>query len=315
MDNKLHLVLGGTGGIGQGVIKDLISRGMNVKAVERSKDAKGVETIKADLLDAEQTKQAIAGAEYVYLCVGLPYFGAVWKENWPRIMTNVIDACAATNAKLIFLDNVYMYGPAPLPVPFDENTSKEPTSVKGLARKVTEQILLDAIAAGKVKAVIGRSADFYGPGAANSLFYITYLARMAAGKAPQWLGSPKAKHTYSLSTDIGRALVELALDDSCYGQTWHLPVGQPIDAYGMLEIFNRELGTKFKLSVMPKFMSVVLSLFVGQLKELKEMAYQFEDDFIMSDAKFRQHFPTFQVTSYDDGVKATVEAYNESSAK
>jgi nucleoside-diphosphate-sugar epimerase len=311
----MHLVLGGTGGVGQAVIKDLITRGLPVKAVERSKDVKGVETIKADLLDAGQTKQAIAGAEYVYLCIGLPYFGKVWTENWPKIMNNVIEACVDTNAKLIFLDNIYMYGPAPLPVPFDENTSKQPTSVKGQARKVTEQILLDAMAAGKVKAVIGRSADFYGPGAVNTLFYSTFLTRMATGKAPQWLGSVTAKHTYSYSLDNGRALVELALDDSCYGQTWHLPVGQPIDVAKVLEMFNKEFNAQYKLAVIPRFMNIILSAFIGQLRELKEMAYQFDDEYVMSDAKFRQHFPAFQTTSYEQGIKEMVAAYKESATK
>ena len=311
----MHLVLGGSGAVGQGVVKELIARGLPVKAVERSKDVKGIETIKADLLDAGQTKQAIAGAEYVYLCVGLPYFGAYWTENWPKVMTNVIEACVAANAKLIFLDNIYMYGPAPLPVPFDENTFKQPTSVKGLARKVTEQILLDAMAAGKVKAVIGRSADFYGPGAVNTLFYSTFLTRMAAGKAPQWLGSVTAKHTYSYTFDNGRALVELALDDSCYGQTWHLPVGQPIDVAKVLEMFNKEFNAQYKLSVLPKFMSNFLSLFMSQLKELKEMAYQFNDDYVMSDAKFRQHFPAFQTTSYEQGIKASIDSYKELNVK
>ena len=311
----MHLVLGGSGGVGQGVVKELITRGLPVKAVERSKDVKGVETIKADLLDAGQAKQAIAGAEFVYLCIGLPYFGAYWTENWPKVMTNVVEACAATNAKLIFLDNIYMYGPAPLPVPFDENTSKEPTSVKGLARKVTEQILLDAMAAGKVKAVIGRSADFYGPAAVNTLFYSTFLTRMAAGKAPQWLGSVTARHTYSYTLDNGRALVELALDDSCYGQTWHLPVGQPIDANNVLDMFNKEFNAQYKLAVIPRFMNIILSAFMSQLKELKEMAYQFNDEYVMSDVKFRQHFPAFQVTSYQQGIKEMVAAYKESVIK
>ena len=311
----MHLVLGGSGGVGQGVVKELITRGLPVKAVERSKDVKGVETIKADLLDAGQAKQAIAGAEFVYLCIGLPYFGAYWTENWPKVMTNVVEACAATNAKLIFLDNIYMYGPAPLPVPFDENTSKEPTSVKGLARKVTEQILLDAMAAGKVKAVIGRSADFYGPAAVNTLFYSRLFTRIAAGKAPQWVGSVTARHTYSYTLDNGRALVELALDDSCYGQTWHLPVGQPIDVAQVLEMFNKEFNAQYKLAVIPRFMNIILSAFMSQLKELKEMAYEFNDEYVMSDVKFRQHFPAFQVTSYQQGIKEMVAAYKESVIK
>ena len=90
-------------------------------------------------------------------------------------MQNVINACIETNATLIFFDNVYMYGPSPLTIPFDENHPQKPSTKKGLARKQTADLLLKAIDENKLKAVIARSADFYGPFAVNSSFYISFL--------------------------------------------------------------------------------------------------------------------------------------------
>jgi nucleoside-diphosphate-sugar epimerase len=104
-----HLVLGASGSVGSAVVAELQSRKLLVEAVERSKDVPGLKTIKADLLDHSSAKNAIDGAAFVYLCVGLPYEAKYWEENWPKLMKNVVDACIATGAKLIFLDNIYMY--------------------------------------------------------------------------------------------------------------------------------------------------------------------------------------------------------------
>lgn len=39
------------------------------------------------------------------------------------------------------------------------------------------------------------------------------------------------------------------------------------------------------------------------------MSYQYKTDYIMSDTKFRQRFPDFTSTSYEDGVTAMVDHF------
>lgn len=170
MDKALHTVLGATGGVGTAVVAELSRRGLPVRVVERSKNVPGFTVVKADLLDAAQAHKAIEGSAYVYLCVGLAYDIKVWQRDWPVVMQNVTDACAAAGAVIIFLDNVYMYGPAPLSVPFDENHPQEPETRKGKFRKALADGLLQQFASGRLRGLIGRAADFYGPGAPNSFF-------------------------------------------------------------------------------------------------------------------------------------------------
>ncbi len=221
-------------------------------------------------------------------------------------MQNVIDACEKAQAKLIFLDNIYMYA-SPLPVPFDESTPQNPNSKKGKARKQTADLMIKALRDNKIKGLIGRSADFYGEGAVNSPFYISFLERMLQDKGPQTLVSADIEHTYADVLDNGRALVELALNDDCYGEVWHLPVGEPITTNGMLAIFNEKLGSNYKVSVMPPLLKKILPIFIPIIKEAKEMEYQFEQKYVMSDNKFRKRFPNFKVSSYQDGVNRMVE--------
>lgn len=309
MKNQIHTVLGASGATGQAVIKELQNRNLNFNAVERSKKLTGIETIQADLLNLDETVKAIQESSFVYLCVGLPYQSKVWARDWPIVMHNVITACVQANAKLIFFDNVYMYGPHPLSQPFNETHPQHPTTKKGLARKQTTDLLLQAIADKKINGVIGRSADFYGDHAVNSPIYISFLQNMLKGKAPQVLGEKRITHTYAYSGDNGKALVALALDETTYGQVWHLPVGEPITFDEVNEILNKAIDTNFKLSYMPKVMRKVLSVVIPPIGEVEEMLYQFQSPYEMNFDKFKEHFPDFQITSYKDGIKRMVQSF------
>jgi nucleoside-diphosphate-sugar epimerase len=64
-------------------------------------------------------------------------------------MQSVISACEKAKARLIFFDNVYMYGPAPPKVPFDETHIQSPISKKGIVRKKIAGMLLESHNAGR----------------------------------------------------------------------------------------------------------------------------------------------------------------------
>ncbi|MDZ4793991.1 MAG: NAD-dependent epimerase/dehydratase family protein [Bacteroidota bacterium] len=311
MEKQLHTVLGASGATGRAVVQELQKRKLSIRAVERTTKINGIDTVEADLLNKNEAIKAIQDSSFVYLCVGLPYRSDIWLKNWPLIIKNVIDACVATNAKLIFFDNIYMYGPPPLTIPFDENHLQHPTTKKGIARKQTADLLLEVMKDKKIDAVIGRSADFYGPFAVNSLFYISFLERMLQKKVPQVIATSGVKHTYAYAVDNGKALVLLALEPAANGQVYHLPVGEPKTIEEIASIFNKELGTTFNVSFLPPFMRKILSLFIPVLKEAGEMLYQFNNEYIMSFDKFKKQFPEFKVTSYEEGIKEMVRNFKD----
>jgi nucleoside-diphosphate-sugar epimerase len=300
--------------VGAAVVQELVQRGLPVRAVQRSGrgnfESNQVEIMAADILNAQQTLAAVQGATHVYLCVGLPYRTVQWQSEWPVVMRNVIAACEQVGAKLIFLDNIYMYGPAPLANPITESHEQRPTSRKGAVRKQIADKLLQAHQSGRVQAVIGRSAEFYGP-STNSTLYISFLQNLLKGKAPQTIGKLDVPRTFAHASDNGRALVELALDETTCGEVWHLPVSRPVTLLEVNEQFNRELGSAFKLSGLSPLMLSLLGLFIPPLREIKEMLYQFDSPYIMSDAKFRARFPDFQVTRLEDGIEEMVCFFKE----
>jgi nucleoside-diphosphate-sugar epimerase len=295
-----HAVLGGDGAIGRATVSALQARDLDARALTRAD---------ADATDTAALLKVLNGAEVVYNCVGLRYNSALWTTGFPAISNALVAACEKVGARIVYFDNVYLYGPAPLSAPFDEETPRVPPSKKGKARKSAVEIVMAAHRAGRVQATVGRAADFYGPGAVNSPFYISFLENMLKGKPPQVAMPEGPVHTYAYTLDMGHALVELALDEVAYGQEFHLPVGPAVKVSDIAALFNKELGTSLKVTHIPDIVLQGLSLANSLVREVQEMSYQYKTDYVMSDAKFRSRFAGFQPTSYADGVAAMVEHF------
>ncbi len=310
MSDQLHIVLGSKGAVGQAVVASLMDRGLAYREVNRYPTVDRPNQWKADLLNPADTERSIDGSTHVYLCVGLPYSYAVWEAQWEPLMRNVLDACEKSKSRLIFLDNIYMYS-SPLPVPFDETTPQAPTTRKGRIRKRVADLLETAMEEGRIQGLIGRAADFMGPGARNSVFHILFLENMLKGKPARTLFPKDVKHTYTNVQDCGRALAELALNEDCYGQTWHLPVGEPVTVKEIHRLFNQALKADLPLKVMPLILRSLLKPFVAPVRELDEMMYQFQSPYIMSDKKFKKRFPDFEVSTNEETVEAMVRWFRE----
>lgn len=156
-------ILGAGGAIGNELVKLLALRKQPFRLVGRNPRMVpgATEVHPADLSDKEQTIQAVAGSSIVFLLVGLKYDHKIWSETWPRIMANTIEACKRSNTRLIFFDNVYMYGK--VSGTMTEDTPFNPSSKKGEIRARIATSLINEWKAGGLAAMIARSADFYGP--------------------------------------------------------------------------------------------------------------------------------------------------------
>ena len=297
---EMHVVLGARGAVGSAVDAALQQRRMNVHAVGRGD---------ADARDPAALRSHIAGASHVYLCLGLPYAAAVWERDWPAVMASVLDACTEAGVRPVFLDNTYMYGPPPLAVTITEDHLQQPVTRKGLARKRTADLALAAHREGRVRVVIGRAADFFGPGARNSPFYIRFLENILAGRPPQTLMPLGPRHTYAYTPDLACALVRLALDEPAYGDVWHLPAGPAVTVEEMADLFRHETGRDFRVSYLPPVMARLIGVFSPVVKEVNEMGYQFRSDYVLDWGRFAARFPEFETTPADEGVRAMVGSF------
>jgi nucleoside-diphosphate-sugar epimerase len=299
----MQTILGANGVIGRELANALAQSNTPVRQVSRNprKVNAADEVMAADLLDAAATARAVTGSDVAYLVAGLQYRTEVWRDQWPRVMRNVIDACKRHRVKLVFFDNVYAYGR--VDGAMTEDTPFNPVSRKGEVRAAIATTLLSEMRSGALQAMIVRAADFYGPGAVQSLTDAVVIKRIKTGKAPQWVGNPKAAHTFTFTPDAGRALAVLARTPSAWGQTWHAPTSkEPMSGEGFAQLACEVAGRPFKLQVAPRWMLRLLGLLNSDLRESQEMMYQFEHDYRFDSSKIEAALGLIP-TPYREGIQ------------
>lgn len=305
----MQTILGAGGAIGGPLAKALMEYTDEIRLVSRNPEKinENDQIFAADLTVARQVDKAVKGSEIVYLIVGLAYDIKAWRRHWPLLMRNVIDACIAHHAKLVFFDNVYMYDPAYMDR-MTEGTPFRPVSKKGKIREQLIRMIMDEVEAGKLTALIARAADFYGPGVQSSVLQETVLKNMLQGKKGQWFARLDKKHAFTYTPDAGKATALLGNTPEAYNQTWHLPTShEQLTGRQWIDLFARELGVKPRYQALPIWLLRLIGLFVPLMRELAEMAYQYDRDYFFDSSKFEKKFD-FRITSYERGVKEVVSA-------
>lgn len=208
--------------------------------------------------------------------------------------------------QLIFFDNVYMYGK--VNGAMMEETPFRPISKKGQVRAAIARMLLNEMKAGNIKALIARAADFYGPNAGEkSVIGVLAFDKLLKNKTPQIMVTAEPLHSYTYTTDAAEALYILAQQEESFGQTWHLPTASPaLTGKDFINMIADATNNPHKLQVIPKFIVSVAALFNGLMRELKEMLYQNEYDYVFDSSKFNKAF-NYTPTPYKEGIAKTVE--------
>lgn len=291
MPEKLHVLFGG-GQVGQTLARILLERGKRVRIVKRS--AVGVphdvDLLQGDASDLNFCVQAARGASTVYHCMNPPYYARVWAELLPRYMENLIAAARCNGGRLVVLDNVYMLG-RPHGKPLDEETPPRPCSRKGEIRARVAERMWEAHRRGDIRATAGRASDFYGPGGTLTHLGDQFWRPVVAGKRGRVVVNPSAVHTYHYIPDVAAGLAMLGMaDDDAYGRPWMLPCAPAETMRALVARFSRHLGREIRLTTMPRSILKIAALAVPFLREIDEMLYQWEEPFVINDARFRAHF-------------------------
>lgn len=157
--------------------------------------------------------------------------------------------------------------------------------------------------------MIARCADYYGPGEIEtSMLWQTVIKPLKEGKKANWMGSPNFKHSFTYTPDAGKATALLGNTADSYNQVWHLPTApDPLTGKEWIEAFASELGTKADYRRAPKPMVRLIGLFIAIMKEMVEMIYQYERDYVFDSSKFEKRFEV-KPTPYAEGIKITVKA-------
>ena len=305
----MQTILGSGGAIGVELAKALTTYTNNIRLVSRNpqKVNDTDQLFTADITKPNEVLKAVEGSEVVYLTAGFPYNLKTWQKTWPAVMKNVIDACKHHNARLVFFDNIYVYDQNYLN-PITEETPINPPSEKGKVRAQIANMILEEIKYGNLTALIARCADYYGPNIKNtSMLTETVFKNLSKGKKANWLGSVKFKHSFTFTPDAGKATALLGNTDGAYGEVWHLPTApNPFTGEEWIKNIAEEMGVEAKIQAAPKFLVKIMGLFMPIMKEMVEMIYQYDRDYIFDSSKFEKRFD-FSPTPYLEGIKSIVD--------
>lgn len=282
-------VIFGTGPLGLAVARRLRSAEKRVRMVNRSGRADvphDVEVAAADATDPVSARDVCAGAAVVFHCANGPY--GRWAQTLPPLMNGIIAGAAGAGAKLVYGDNLYMYGP--VTGPLTEDLPYRPIGPNTAVRAELATNLMEAHASGRVRATIGRASDFYGPHVHLSTVGDGVFARALAGKPAQVLGDPDALHTYTFIDDFASGLVTLGDRDVALGNVWHVPSAETVTTRRFIEMVFEQIGTPARFQRAPRLAITVLALFNPTLRAVKEVLYQSERPFVVDQGKFARAF-------------------------
>src|SRR6266498_731097 len=304
-----HVILG-TGAIGRAIAEELIRRGETVRMVNHSgkmdEIPAGVEVVASDLYDPAKVREVTRGAKVVYQAAQPEYFQ--WPEKFPLLQRSIIDGLADGNAKLVLVENLYMYGETN-GKSLTETTPYNAHTHKGRVRAEISQAAFDAHKQGHVRITAGRGGNFFGPWGTDSTMGARAFYPLLQGKPAQLIGRTDLPHTHTFVKDFGKALVILGERQEADGQAWHVPNDRPTMTQAeLIRWFAEEAGVEPKISSMGKLMMAIGGLFIPEAKETVEMMYEFEKPFIVDSRKFEKTFE-MKATPIREAIRETVNWY------
>jgi len=304
-----HVVLG-TGAIGRAVAEELVRRGESVRMINRSgtmdEAPAGVELVASDLYDQAKVREVTRGAKVIYQSAQPPYYA--WPEKFPLLQKSILEGLAGSDAKLVLVENLYMYGDTD-GKPMTEDTPSNAHTRKGRVRGEISKAAFEAHKAGRLRVTSARGGNFFGPWGTDSTMGARAFYPLLRGKPAQLIGHTELPHTHTYTKDFGVALVLLGERAEADGQAWHVPNDQPnLSQADLVHLFAEEAGVEAKISSMGKTMMTIGGLFIPEAKETVEMMYEFDRPFIVDSSKFEKTFG-LKATPMKEAIKETVAWY------
>jgi len=303
---NLNIISGGAGGADEEMALELHKQGQQVRVVNRSGTARlprEIEVMQGNLLEPASLTHALRGATALYHSAGVPY--AQWPEVLPNMLEGFIAAGKASGARLVYVDNLYMYGLNTQNM--NPNTPEQPNSRKGVLRARLGKRLLEAHRAGEVRATLARGADFFGPGVDNALLDQKAFRNVLEGKSVMWTGRADVPHALTYTPDFARALAKLGERDEALGKVWTVPTDTALSGRQYLELAFKIAGKPAKINVLPRPMVWLGGVFNPQIREFLEMMYQYERPFTVDGSSFAQTFG-FEPTPHKVALEQTLES-------
>mmetsp|Transcript_22024 Transcript_22024/g.43287 ORF Transcript_22024/g.43287 Transcript_22024/m.43287 type:complete len:339 (+) Transcript_22024:85-1101(+) len=333
------LIVGAGGCTGRAVLKILVEENKAANVVLTSRrgklagipdsttstkiEVKPLDMVEGDVDDLTKLCQEVQ-PDIMFCVLGLAkYHVKAWGPGWPKISDGLLQACKTTQVPLIFMDNLYAFGPegmARMPLRESDTTFTESgTKTKPQVRAAMTRKFLAASEAGEAKIALVRASDFFGPYAGTGILNLVW-SDAVSGNRVTFLGDPTKIHAQTYVPDVARALILVGENPDTWGRAWHTPT-QPdmtmLDWLRTILKFNGKPDTKLKYMRADGLLLKVLSWFMEDVDGLRDVVFMWKGDYTVNSDEFMARFPDFKPTPLQDalqGLKDWFDSQDKSSA-
>ena len=309
MTNSKILVLG-YGAVGQATTQLLHEQGYSVSVAQRGQPTNlpaGVGFLACNILDLASVKKCLQGFDQLIIAIGLEYKIKIWQQQWPTAMQNIVTATTELGMRVIFVDNLYMYGPQTEAL--REEMALTDYCGKPSVRAEITRIWQRAVEQNGLRFTALRAPDFFGPGVLLSHLGEVVFGSLAKGGTAQFFVPNNQPHDFAYVPDMARAVYELIkADDNKFGQVWHMPCAPTATINELVKLGARSLGVAPKLISIPLWALRLIGYFMPLAREIWEMRFQWDRPYYVNADKFRKTF-AFEVTPFEVSIPATAVSF------
>ncbi len=248
MQNKLMLVTGANGYVGQVIVEQLAQKGIPVRAMVRDltksnelQKLPGVEIVVGDIRNLDDLKKACQG---VY---GIFHIAAIFRQaNFPESVFYDINAQGTKNVfevaiqsgvkRIVHCSTGGVLGHISNP-PGNENSPYNPGDMYQRSKLEGEKIAMQYFKDGKMGGVVIRPAMIYGPGDTRNL----KLFKMIAHNRFFYVGDGKTHVHFVDVRDLARAFLLAMEKENVNAQIYHIPGEKAVPLKVMVELIANHL--------------------------------------------------------------------------
>jgi nucleoside-diphosphate-sugar epimerase len=302
----------GTGQLGLAIMQLLLEKNADEEILLVNRSGKldipvpqNVQVTAADVRCKTAMKAIANKSELIFSCTDMPY--EKWADFYPATADALAYALSESNARLVFADNLYSYGNI-AGATMHEQMPHNATTKKGKIRAGVINTLLLSGREFNNRVAFVKAADFIGPRIYKGLFGADFLNNVYSGKKIMLFGNIALPHTFTYINDFATAMINVGTANDTFGQIWHVPNAPALSTDKWVHLFEVITNKKIRKTTVPKFVIKIAGIFNPFIKELYEMAYQFEHAYLVDHDKYVKRFGN-HATYPSQIVKETVDWY------
>lgn len=253
---KTILITGVSGFIGSHLAEKLVGQKNKIIGIDKKElKIKGLEFKKIDLLEEKKISQIAKKSEIFFHLAALTANQEIVDQPLKTLKINfegtlnVLKSFAQGKGKIfIFPSTGKVYGKIKY-LPIDENHPTEPSTILGVSKKITEELIrLFSLLYPEKTFIILRIFNIYGPDQKKSFLIPTILDQLAEGNTIT-LGNIKAKRDYLYIDDLIAALEKLIILNLKGWRIFNLGSGKAFSAKEIVEMVNQMKKSKTVIKI------------------------------------------------------------------